>query len=162
MKKVLIFYAVLVIVIVIFALSRGANLLKFNFTGGGNSGQTVTVGKKTYSVTIAKTEAELQKGLSGRSSLNSGNGMLFVFPDKQRYTFWMNDMKFPIDIIFINDNKVVDFVENAPAPAAGQSAASLPRYTPSGEVNYVLEVNAKEVSKNNIKKGDSVSYKNIK
>lgn len=161
MKKVLIFYAVLVIVIVAFALSRGTNLLNFNLVGGGNS-QTVTIGKKTYGVTVAKTDAERQHGLSGKTNLAPGKGMLFIFPTKDKYGFWMNDMKFPIDIIYIDDKKVVDLVENALPPATGQLAGTLPVYRPSEAANYVLEVNANEISKNKIKKGDSVVLKGIK
>lgn len=161
MKKILIFYAILVVVIVVFALSRGTSLLNFSF-GGGNNSQSVTVGKKTYAVTVAKSDTERQNGLSKKESLKAGTGLLFVFPTKDRYGFWMNEMKFPIDIIFINDNKVVDLVENALPPATGQTAASLPVYKPSTAVNYVLEINAKEITKNKIKKGDSVVLKGIK
>lgn len=161
MKKVLIFYGILVIVIAIFAISRGANLLNFNLGVPTNS-PTAQIGKKTYSLIINKTEAEKEKGLSGRNSLNGNTGMLFAFEKKGTYGFWMNEMKFPIDIIFISDTKIVDFVENAAPPLAGQSAATLPIYRPSQSINYVLEVNAKEISKNKFKRGDSVVLKNIK
>lgn len=161
MKKILIFYGILVIVIVVFAISRGANLLNFNFGTSSNAG-SATIGNKTYSLIVAKTEADRELGLSKKSSLNANTGMLFVFEEKGIHKFWMKDMRFPIDIIFINDNKVVDFVENAASPAAGQSAVTLPIYSPSESINYVLEVNANEISKNKFKRGDSVTFKNVK
>ena len=130
MKKVLIFYAILVVVIVVFLLARGGNFLNFKLPGESSSA-TAKLGGKTYNLILAKTDSEKMKGLSGRGSLSSNTGMLFIFKDKDNYGFWMRDMKFPIDIIYINDNKVVDFVENAPAPTDGQSAATLPVYKPS-------------------------------
>lgn len=162
MKKVLIFYALLVVVIVAFALSRGTNLLNFGGNGGGSSNVTAAVGGKTYKLILAKTDIEKQKGLSGRSSLPSDSGMLFVFENKDTHAFWMRDMKFPIDIIWIDENKVVDFVENVPAPAANQDPTTLPIYKPAAAANYVLEVNAHEITKQKIKKGDTVTLKGVK
>lgn len=159
MKKVLFFYVLLVVVIIIFALSRGTNLLQF---GTGTKGATAKIENKTYKLILTKTDAERIKGLSGRNSLAAGEGMLFTFSQKNKYAFWMKGMKFPIDIIYIDDNKVVDFVENAPAPSSGQDASTLPIYKPSSPANYVLEINANEITKNKIKKGDTVEFKNIK
>ncbi|MBP7832809.1 MAG: DUF192 domain-containing protein [Candidatus Levybacteria bacterium] len=162
MKKVLIFYGILVIAIIIFALSRGFNLINFSLPGTNNSSTpTAKIGNKTYTVVLAKTDKEKEQGLSGKNNLPANTGYLFVFAEKGNYGFWMNGMKFPIDIVFINDNKVVDVVENAPAPSTGQAPATLPIYKPSEPVNYVLEIAANEVSKNNIKKGDTVEFKNI-
>lgn len=163
MKKVLIFYALLVVAIVVFAISRGTNLLNFGKGAPSTtSGATATINGATYKLILAVSDAEKQKGLSGRDSLAAGTGMLFPFDKKDTWAFWMRDMKFPIDIIWINDNKVVDFVENAPAASSGQSPSNLIIYRPSTPANYVLEVNANEITKQKIKKGDSVILKGIK
>lgn len=164
MKKVLIFFGILVIVIIIFAISRGSSLYGINFgnSSTSSSSSTAKIGNKTYNLTLAKTDEEKQAGLSGKNNLAANTGYLFVFEEKGNYGFWMNGMKFPIDIIFIDDNKVVDFVENAPAPLSGQSSATLPVYKPSDPINYVLEVAAGDITKNNIKKGDTVEFKNVK
>ncbi len=162
MKKVLIFFGILVIVVILFAISRGFNLFGLNLTAGSGNTPSAKIGNKTYSVTLAKSDKERQAGLSGKANLAANTGYLFVFEKKDNYGFWMNGMKFPIDIIFINDNKVVDVVENAPAPSVGQQSSSLPVYRPSEPVNYVLEVAANEVTKNKIKKGDTVVFQNIK
>lgn len=159
MKKVLLFYVLLVVVIVVFALSRGTNLFHF---GSSTGNVTAKIENKTYKIILAKTDADKIKGLSGRNNLAADEGMLFIFPQKAAYAFWMKGMKFPIDIIYIDDTKVVDFIENAPAPLAGQDASSLSIYKPGASANYVLEVNAHEVSKNKIKKGDVVTFTGIK
>ena len=102
------------------------------------------------------------KGLSGRNNLAKDTGMLFTFSEKGIYSFWMRDMKFPIDILFISDDKIVDFVVNAPKPAKDQLPSSLPVYKSSEPANIVLEINANEIEKNKFKKGDKVTLTRIK
>jgi uncharacterized membrane protein (UPF0127 family) len=159
MKKVLMFYGLLVIVVIIFMLTRGTNFL--NFGGGGSSNTTATVGNKIYKLIVVKTEIDKQKGLSGKNSLPNDSGMLFLFQEKSKPAFWMKNMKFSIDILFINDSKIVDIVENAKNPSAKQNTNELPIYKPSEDANYVLEINAGEVEKNKIKKGDTVIFKGV-
>lgn len=158
MKKVLLLYGLLVVALVAFFLMRGGNFPKFGF----NSSPTAKINNKTYKLIPAKTDAEKIKGLSGRDSLAKDTGMLFVFSDKGIYPFWMKNMKFPIDIIFINDNKIVDLFENAQVPTLGQTDADLKRYKSSENANYVLELNAHEITMQKMKKGDNVELKNIK
>ena len=120
-----------------------------------------TTGSKTYHLIVARTDAEKQLGLSGRTSLDKDTGMLFPFDRKDYYPFWMIQMRFPIDIIYIDDNKVVDIIPNAPIPQTN-NPADLPIYKPKAPANYVLEINANQAKDNNIKGGDSVSFSNIK
>lgn len=94
-------------------------------------------------------EAQIQ-GLSGREKLEKNEGMLFVYADKEVRTFWMKDMLFPIDIIWIANNKIVDISENLPIPENGY----IKRATPKEKINYVLEVNAGFALDNDLKIGD--------
>lgn len=160
MKKVLLFYGLLIAALVIFLLARGTNFL--NFGGESSSNATAKIGSKTYKLILAKTDEEKIKGLSGRDNLASDTGMLFVFDKKGKHAFWMKDMKFPIDIIFINDNKITDIAQNAPPQSEGQLPSSLPVYKPSEDINYVLELNAGEIKKNKSKKGDKVTLQGVK
>lgn len=160
MKKVIIFYILLVIVIAVFLIARGSNIFNFNFFSGETKG-TASINGKTYKLLLAKTDDEKEKGLSGRNSLAKDTGMLFVFSKKDNYAFWMKDMKFPIDIIYIDGDKVVSVFENVPAPTKDQQPSSLPVYRPDAVANYVLELNAKEVSGAKIKKGDKIILKDI-
>jgi len=113
----------------------------------------VLINGQAISVEIAKTPEQQEIGLKGRDKLNNGNGMLFVFKDKRYYNFWMDGMKIPIDIIWIDDNKIIDITKNAPVPADLNNPDI---FTPISEVNYVLEVKAGYADKENIKIGDSV------
>lgn len=119
---------------------------------------TINLKGKTILVDIADNESLRKTGLSGRKDLNDNEGMLFVYETKTVPIFWMKDMLFPIDIIWIEDNYVVNISKNAPAPAPGTSDASLPRYAPLKPINYVLEVTAGFSDKNNIEPGDQFDF----
>lgn len=96
------------------------------------------------------------KGLSGRESLCSNCGMIFVFERADIYPFWMKEMNFSLDIIWIKDKKIIEIVESAPTPeAAGQIIS----YTPKTPADLVIELNAGFCQKNNIKVGDEVIIK---
>lgn len=114
----------------------------------------VTIDNHTFSVEVATTSAQQQEGLSGRASLPKDQGMLFVFKTAARYPFWMKDMKFPLDMIFINNNKIVDIIQNIPAPKNGET--NLPIYTPSEPDNQTLEINAGLSKSYGFKKDDAV------
>jgi hypothetical protein len=104
-------------------------------------------------VEVPKTSAERFKGLGEREFLAENQGMLFVFEQKQKPGFVMRKMKFPLDFIWINDNKIVEITQNAPIPDPDQE---LRVYYPQSEVNYVLEVNAGYTEQHNIEIGDKV------
>lgn len=104
-------------------------------------------------VELADTMEKKLKGLSGRKNLPENKGMLFVFSEPQIQTFWMKDMNFPIDIIWLRENVVIGFVENAPPPIEGQE---LKIYSSPEKADKVLEINAGLVKKWNIKTGDRV------
>ncbi|MCX6743755.1 MAG: DUF192 domain-containing protein [Candidatus Parcubacteria bacterium] len=99
----------------------------------------VIINGQTISVEIAKTPEQQEEGLKGRTKVNDDQGMLFVFKDKRYYNFWMDGMKIPIDIIWLDDNKIIDITKNAPVPTDPKNPAI---FRPASEVNYVLEVRA--------------------
>ncbi|MEY4722584.1 MAG: hypothetical protein RLZZ324_97, partial [Candidatus Parcubacteria bacterium] len=91
-------------------------------------------------VEIANTDALREHGLSGHKPLAADEGMFFVFEAPDRYVFWMKEMLFPLDLIWIGDGKIVDITPDVPAPAPGQK--DLPLYRPVAPADRVLEVNA--------------------
>lgn len=157
MKKLIFVYVALIIVVILLAVFKlGGGLLPAlpNF---GAKAQAV-IGKDTINLLVAKSPKDLQKGLSERKDLPQDQGMLFVFPTKEKYSFWMKGMLFPLDIIFIDDKKVVDVKENFEP----SNSDFPPKYTPSNPANYVLEVNAGVAKKLKIQKGTTVTLKNVK
>ncbi|MBI3442514.1 MAG: DUF192 domain-containing protein [Candidatus Sungbacteria bacterium] len=116
---------------------------------------SVQIAATKIEIEIATTTAAQQKGLSGRNSLPADRGMLFVFSRPAAYRFWMPDMRFPIDIIWINDNKIVDADEDV-SPRFDPAHPVF--YTPARLVQYVLEVNAGFMKRNKLHAGDPVSF----
>ena len=108
-------------------------------------------------IEVVNTSKAMQIGLSKYTSLPENEGMLFVYETKKREVFWMKNMSFPIDIIWIADNTVVQISEKI-EPEPGTPDNDLTLYPSNQPVNYVLEVNAGFVDKNNIKVGDSFAY----
>ncbi len=115
----------------------------------------VRIGGQQVSVTIAQTMEEQRQGLSGTTELREGTGMLFPYDHYVTPQFWMKDMNYSIDIVWIRDNQVIGFVESAPMPVLGQE---LPRYQPDEPINYVLEVPAGFVARYGIKTGSAFEY----
>ncbi|MEK7619408.1 MAG: DUF192 domain-containing protein [Patescibacteria group bacterium] len=112
----------------------------------------VTIGSATFEVELARTELERRKGLSGRQSLPEGTGLLFYFPQSGSPWFWMKDMNFPIDIIWIGEDRTVVSVHSGVAPESYPTV-----YTPSSPTQFVLEVPAGNAHRAGIKKGARVT-----
>lgn len=111
---------------------------------------------KTLSLEIADTPEELAKGLSGHKPLAENEAMLFIFSPPQNVVFWMKNMTFSIDIIFIADGKVMQVFSKVPPPLPNTPDSQLERYVSPGPVDYVLETQAGWSEKNKIEVGDQV------
>lgn len=143
MKKiifVLVFLIALLILIIIFPKEKQSPL--------------VVINNKTFNVEVVKTDEQRAKGLSVYDKLPLGKGMIFIFDAKDYYTFWMKDMKFPIDIIYIKNSKIVDIYKNITPPKSQNEI--LPIIKPRETADMVLEINAGLSDKYNFKIGDSV------
>ncbi len=115
----------------------------------------ILIGSTTYTVSVADTEARREQGLSGTKSLLPHTGMLFVFENSGKYGFWMKEMQYPIDIVWVNVNdqgvgSIVDIEQNV-------QPETYPKiFTNVNIANAVIEVTAGEMAKQNIKVGDTV------
>jgi len=115
---------------------------------------TVSIQEKTIKVEFVTTAADMYRGLSGRNYLCSDCGMLFDFPNSGERKFVMRDMKFPLDIVFISNGRIIKIDANL-VPAGDKPEII---YSSEGEVNQVLELNAGYTTQNNINVGDFVSF----
>lgn len=104
-------------------------------------------------IEIADDPAERTQGLSGRDSLPENSGMLFVFDEPGAHAIWMKEMKFSIDILWLDEGKVVWIVENAALP----SEQGIPTFQPETTATHVLEVPAGFVQTYSISIGDPVT-----
>src|SRR5680860_50032 len=133
----------------IFLVVVGAWLLM----GPAESQSYVEIRNNRIEVQVAATVEEQIKGLSGRESLPSDEGLLFVYESSGFQKFWMKDMNFPIDIIWIGEDKtVVDITEDL-------HPETYPRtFSPAQPAQYVLEVNAGYTQEQGIIAGDYVTF----
>ncbi len=100
-------------------------------------------------IEITRTSAEQARGLSGRASLPENAGMLFSYSTNARPAFWMKEMNFAIDIIWLDENwRVVGWEKNISPDTYPQT------FSPNQAIRYVLEVNAGFVDKHQIKLGE--------
>jgi hypothetical protein len=118
------------------------------------AGAQVRIGDRAVvTVEVAQTEAEKIRGLSGREGLAPGRGILFVYEAPARPLIWMRGMRFPLDILWIRDGRVVDLVTGAKPPAPGEAPQV---FSPREEVHYVLEVPAGFAKRHGVRLDDPV------
>ncbi len=107
-------------------------------------------------IIIADTETEREQGLSGRVSLDSNTGMMFVFPESGYYKFWMRDMLFPLDIIYLDSHmRIVQVFSNVQPQSYPETIVS---DTPA---QYVLEMNAGQAVNKGFTVGSVLHLKNF-
>lgn len=156
-KKFAIQIGILIIIIFAALAYSHGGIPNFSFTPLTQvETKELMIGNTKIIAEIADDTGERQKGLGGRQSLASDSGMLFVFTKPDKYAFWMKGLQFPLDMIWIRENIVVDIIKDAQAPDSKTPDEQLPRYMPNQVVDSVLEVNAGFVDQNQIKVGDRV------
>ena len=104
---------------------------------------------------IADTALKIEKGLMFRKNIANNSGMLFVFKEEGRYAFWMKNMRFPLDIIWISKDRKVIGIAQDNVPCKGNCLIK----KPLEKAKYVLEVNSGFVRKHGINLGDEVFFK---
>jgi hypothetical protein len=122
---------------------------------------TVKINGGTINAEVVDTDQAITQGLSGRKSMGENEGMLFVFRDYQPRSFWMKDMHFPLDFLWINDDHVSDVSHGIPIPPPGAKDGQVPRVSTRSQVNMVMELNSGVARKYNIKAGDRLSIEGL-
>ena len=113
------------------------------------------VGKQTLTVEVANSPSSITQGLSGRLEIGS-DGLLFIFDQPRTPQFWMREMRFDLDLVWIAGGKIVGLTENVPRPLPNIDLAELPRYSPDQPAEMVLEVTAGTVQEKAWKVGEAV------
>jgi uncharacterized protein len=105
-------------------------------------------------VEVAYTPAEQERGLMFRKGLAENHGMLFMFEQENAYGFWMKNMRFPIDIIWVDrDKKIIDIYQYA-LPCKEICKTMVPK----SAAKFVLEVSAGFAQRHRIRLGDSLEF----
>jgi uncharacterized protein len=146
MKKLLIFVLLVLLLMLLF----------FRLKNPFSEKETqIKIKDTVFTVELADTQEKRVKGLSGRESLSSGHGMLFVFNKAGYHSFWMKDMNFPLDFIWIRENKIVEITKDV-LPIDYKPPNIL---SSKEKADMVLEINAGETNIYNLRIGDKFSFK---
>ena len=105
-----------------------------------------------YELERADTNEQRMKGLSDRDSLGDKSGMLFTFETSEEQCFWMKDMKFNIDMIWLNEAKEIIKVEKNVSPS------TYPESFCAEQTKYVLEFNSGVSDQDGLKVGSTVQF----
>jgi len=148
------------IVVIIFILIISFLLINKNKNSENNfnnfdvkNTKYVKIGGEIIKVELALTSTEQELGLSIKDNLKNDEGMLFIFNNVGIYSFWMKDMSFPIDIIWIGEDFQIVFIKK------NATEESFPEiFSPNKNSKYVLEVMSGFSEKKNLKEGDKVEF----
>lgn len=109
-------------------------------------------------VEVVNTPASTAQGLSGRDEIGQ-DGMLFVFPERSMRNFWMKEMKFNLDIVWIDGNEVVKISKDVLKPDPDTAEENLQLISSGQPTDKVLELDSGDVDRLNIQVGNVVVLK---
>jgi uncharacterized membrane protein (UPF0127 family) len=115
--------------------------------------EVIQAPRAKVAVQVAMTQAERQRGLSGRLCLQPDRGMLFIFGQPGYYAFWMRDMHFDIDIVWLSADKSVVQVDTGVKPSTYPNT-----FLPSQPAKYVLELGAGQAEAKGITAGRQLTF----
>lgn len=124
------------------------------------SGEVTFPDGSTFRCQLADDVAKRSTGLKNHLELPPGQGMLFVYPYPSNTSFWMPpEMKFPLDMIFLDNNKRVVHLAEKAQPCKDTSGNDCDSYSPDRRVSFVVEVPAGTIEKTKLKKGNLLKIK---
>ena len=116
----------------------------------------VELGNQRYAIEIADDDAERARGLMFRDALPTGHGMLFIHDAEEPQAYWMKNTKIPLDILYFDDErKLVAQQRDVPPCSLGDGCPSYPSDAPA---RYVLELNAGEAARLQLKDGAELRF----
>lgn len=148
-KRIIILLAVFIAAIFLF-------ILLLNFGKQSSKSRKISINNHILTIEIADNDNLRTKGLSGRIFLPKDSGMLFIYEKPGFYKFWMKEMQFPLDFIWIRDDKIVDITENVPIP--DKINRTLPLYTSQYPADKILEVDAGLIKSIGVRIGEKIKY----
>ena len=143
--------------LLILAAACGQNQQPINQVSEKPYTERITVGRTPLYIQRVTSPQDMANGLSGRPALTDNQGMLFDFGagTSTEPSFWMKDMLFDLDLVWIKNNTIIGITKNVPAPKT--STGQLPVYSPPAPVDAVLEVNAGWTDSHEIQTGTTIS-----
>ena len=100
---------------------------------------------------------DMGRGMMFRDTLPRGQGMLFIHAKPGAYTYYMYNMRIPLDIVFMDANRRIVEIA-ASVPPCKTKASECPTYGGHGQAQFVLELGAGEAARNGLKPGDALTF----
>lgn len=113
----------------------------------------ITIGDKVIYARIADTDVSRMKGLSGTSQLGDSEGMLFIFDTPGRWGMWMKDMRYSLDMVWMDSNKNIVYIAENVSPSTYPKS-----FSPDSDALYVLELPAGFVAAHHVTRGQVVGF----
>lgn len=111
------------------------------------------VGGQTYRLKIASTAQSRAQGLGNRSGMGVHEGMIFTYDIPTKTCFWMKDMLFSLDILWLDDSHEVVYMQQNASPATYPHAFCTPV-----KARYVIELNAGQAQRSGVGINDHLSF----
>lgn len=144
MKKIIVFFSMVLLIVSIFFIYSGQKEYEKI---------TLKIKGVSFYTDIADNDIKRIRGLSHRYSLADNSAMLFVFDEPAIRKFWMKDMFFPIDIIWLNENKEIIHIEKNISPSTYPKS-----FGPDLKSLYVIEVSSGTSEKLSLSIGEKIEF----
>ena len=141
-------------------LALSATLIAFIYFGISKKPELrqIYINNTALKVEVAETPKSHMKGLMFRKSLPQDQGMLFIFEDSRKHSFWMKNTKIPLDMLWINSDSKIVHIQHS-APPCQENPCVL--YSSTEPANYVLELNGGWAIEHSVTVGDSVDLSSL-
>lgn len=111
-----------------------------------------------YTAEVVSKKFDMSRGLMFRDSLPPDRGMLFIYGQAGQYPVWTYQNRIPLDVIWMDQNRLITEIVLNVEPCQSDSAAKCPQYGGRFRSLFVLELNAGTAAKNNLKPGDRLDF----
>ena len=123
---------------------------------GSNNISEICFENKCFNVEIADTSEKRRTGLMNRESLAIDSGMLFTFEKEGSYNSWMKNTLIPLDIIWIDENNKIIYIEKNAKPCKTEQCEF---FSSNKKALYVLEINGGSAEEMGFEVGDEIEFK---
>ncbi len=149
---------ILIFIFIVSMLSLGSKFFLKNDVSNSDRliKKEIVIKDKSYHLEIADNNASRMKGLMNRETMAENEGMLFVFDYVGIHSFWMKNTLIPLDMIWLDSNGKIVYIHENAQPCSNLIQAICQSIIPSKTAKYVIELNAGEVNKLDIKIGDVI------
>ncbi len=145
--------AVILVAAVLWAVTAGRNRTAYCQINPELETIDMQIGSEKFIAEVARSGSDQARGLSGRDCLDDGRAMLFPYDRPGDYCFWMKDMNFAIDMIWLDDDKKIVTVEQAVQPDSYPES-----FCPERPAQYVVEVPAGTAGRLQLTSSQHISF----